>query len=382
MEKRLVRIAGALLDMMPQATESGIADIGSEPNIARARYDVSQAVVNSVNDYLSGNNRGGIEESGKLRERVAQYVSLPVENARCFSSPETAIETIARTYLEHGAEVVINSPAHKEIAIAAQGTGAKVINIASDSPANPQIETVINHIGPRTRMIFIENPNHVTGAMFSEAEIVFLLAYAESSMVVVDERYFEFSGRTVSDLVKRFPNLMVIRNIAEVHGMGPLCAGYIISDAENLEFVDRIAPSDPNAALAYRAAEAALNDPDCLQRNRVSIERARKLLGQYLPEIGYESISTPTDFLLLKTANMEFALRLFTDSGFRAEPINGIENLTNFVRVELGLPESAETLLMELSLAAGHLATGYNRNVGPSITDRLAALKKQAVTIG
>jgi histidinol-phosphate aminotransferase len=382
MEKRLVRIAGALLDMMPQATESGIADIGSEPNIARARYDVSQAVVNSVNDYLSGNNRGGIEESGKLRERVAKYVSLPVENARCFSSPETAIETIARTYLEHGAEVVINSPAHKEIAIAAQGTGAKVINIASDSPANPQIETVINHIGPRTRMIFIENPNHVTGAMFSEAEIVFLLAYAESSMVVVDERYFEFSGRTVSDLVKRFPNLMVIRNIAEVHGMGPLCAGYIISDAENLEFVDRIAPSDPNAALAYRAAEAALNDPDCLQRNRVSIERARKLLGQYLPEIGYESISTPTDFLLLKTANMEFALRLFTDSGFRAEPINGIENLTNFVRVELGLPESAETLLMELSLAAGHLATGYNRNVGPSTTDRLAALKKQAVTIG
>lgn len=382
MEKRLVRIAGALLDMMPQATESGIADIGSEPNIARARYDVSQAVVNSVNDYLSGNNRGGIEESGKLRERVAKYVSLPVENARCFSSPETAIETIARTYLEHGAEVVINSPAHKEIAIAAQGTGAKVINIASDSPANPQIETVINHIGPRTRMIFIENPNHVTGAMFSEAEIVFLLAYAESSMVVVDERYFEFSGRTVSDLVKRFPNLMVIRNIAEVHGMGPLCAGYIISDAENLEFVDRIAPSDPNAALAYRAAEAALNDPDCLQRNRVSIERARKLLGQYLPEIGYESISTPTDFLLLKTANMEFALRLFTDSGFRAEPINGIENLTNFVRVELGLPESAETLLMELSLAAGHLATGYNRNIGPSTTDRLAALKKQAVTIG
>jgi histidinol-phosphate aminotransferase len=382
MEKRLVRIAGALLDMMPQATESGIADIGSEPNIVRARYDVSQAVVNSVNDYLSGNNRGGIEESGKLRERVAKYVSLPVENARCFSSPETAIETIARTYLEHGAEVVINSPAHKEIAIAAQGTGAKVINIASDSPANPQIETVINHIGPRTRMIFIENPNHVTGAMFSEAEIVFLLAYAESSMVVVDERYFEFSGRTVSDLVKRFPNLMVIRNIAEVHGMGPLCAGYIISDAENLEFVDRIAPSDPNAALAYRAAEAALNDPDCLQRNRVSIERARKLLGQYLPEIGYESISTPTDFLLLKTANMEFALRLFTDSGFRAEPINGIENLTNFVRVELGLPESAETLLMELSLAAGHLATGYNRNVGPSTTDRLAALKKQAVTIG
>jgi histidinol-phosphate aminotransferase len=382
MEKRLVRIAGALLDMMPQATESGIADIGSEPNIARARYDVSQAVVNSVNDYLSGNNRGGIEESGKLRERVAKYVSLPVENARCFSSPETAIETIARTYLEHGAEVVINSPAHKEIAIAAQGTGAKVINIASDSPANPQIETVINHIGPRTRMIFIENPNHVTGAMFSEAEIVFLLAYAESSMVVVDERYFEFSGRTVSDLVKRFPNLMVIRNIAEVHGMGPLCAGYIISDAENLEFVDRIAPSDPNAALAYRAAEAALNDPDCLQRNRVSIERARKLLGQYLPEIGYESISTPTDFLLLKTANMEFALRLFTDSGFRAEPINGIENLTNFVRVELGLPESAETLLMELSLAAGHLATGYNRNVGPSTTDRLAALKKQAVAIG
>jgi histidinol-phosphate aminotransferase len=362
MEKRMVRIAGALLDMKP-ITASGGFDSKLDNFIpVRAAFEVSPAVVNAVNDCLSERVTCAAATADKLLESISNYVSLPISNIGCFSSPETAIETVARTYIEQGVEVVVGSPARKEFAVTAQSAGATVIDVEHDNPFDPQIEAIINHISPRTRMVFMENPNGATGAVFSEAEIVFLLAYAESTMVVIDERHFEHGGRTVAELVKRFPNLMVIRSISEAFGMGPLSVGYVLSDSENLGYLNRIAPIDSNSRLLYKAAEAVMGDMEYLKRNQAAMEKARELFSQHLPELGYVFETPPTDFVLLNVGNMEFATRLFADSGFRAENLSRYEHLENYIKVEIGNPEAAELLLMELSLAAGHLATGYNRN--------------------
>jgi len=376
MEKKFVRIAGALLDS--KLRRSAGDDVGEfdRTDAARTGYEVSQAVVNAINDCLSERRSGAIEDTKGLCDCISKYSLLHVENIKCFSSPEAAIETVARTYLEPEIEAVISAPADEVFETAVQSAGARAVCVDHDNPFDHQIEAIVNHIGPRTRMVFIENPNRITGAIFSEAEIVFLLAYAESTMVVIDERHFEHSGRTVADLVSRFPNLTVIRSVSGIFGMGPLNMGYALSDPENLEYFSRIEPIDPNAHLVYRAAEAALGDRGCLQRNRNASEQARALYASHLPEIGYTFQATPTDFLLLEVANMEFAMRLFADSGFNAENLSRIEHLDNYVKVEIGTPHAAELLLMELSLAAGHLATGHNRNRLGDLPNRLSADRK------
>ncbi len=354
MEKRLVKIAGALLDM--KLSEAGIR----EEMPGGTRYEVSQAVVNAVNDYLTDHSA---RSAGEALQALGRHTGMSTENIRCFASPEAAITMIARTYLEHGTEVVVNSPVDDGVLeTAAMGSGAEVVHVEHDDPFDPRIETVINHVGPRTRMVFIANPNSVTGATFSESEIVFLLAYAESTMVVIDERQIEQGGRTVADLVKRFPNLTVIRSIGEMFGMGSLCMGYALGDAESLQFLDRIAIADSNSHMIYRAAGAALGDPSCLELNRVAIERSRALFARHLPELGYVFQAPQTDFLLLRVANIDFGMRLLSDSGFHAENLGKFTHLENYIKIGIGNPESTEMLLLELSLAAGHLATGYNRN--------------------
>ncbi|OGC95507.1 MAG: hypothetical protein A2W25_01165 [candidate division Zixibacteria bacterium RBG_16_53_22] len=380
MEKKFVRIAGTLLDLKPRRCAGIDAGEFDRSGAAWAGYEVSQKVVNAINDSLSAHESAAIEDTKDLRGILSRYSSLPFENIKCFSSPEAAIETAARTYLEPDVEAVISAPSDEVFEAAVRGAGARIVCVDHDNPFDRQIEAVVNHIGPRTRMVFIENPNRVTGAMFSEAEIVFLLAYAESTMVVIDERNFEHSGRTAADLVTRFPNLTVIRSVSGIFGMGPLNMGYALSDPENLEYFGRVEPIDPNSRLIYIAAKAALGDSGCLQRNRTTIERSRALFISHLPEIGYAFQAAPADFMLLKVADMEFAMRLLADSGCRAEDLSQIEHLDNYVKVEIGTPEAAELLLMELSLAAGHLATGYNRNRLGDLPNRLSADRKFVVT--
>jgi histidinol-phosphate aminotransferase len=387
MEKRLVRIAKAILeldrfdsDRIPRdrrsarllRLDSGESTVGPSPGV--------KAAVKNFIDSLSSNNYCCYED--ELREGLAAYSSLPKEAIRSFSGSGEAFENIARTYLEPGSEIVTNSPVGGNIERTALCTGAGVVPLWHDNPFEIYIEALINSIGPRTRMIYISNPNEFSGASFTEAEIVFLLAYAERVMVVVDERAFEFCGHSVADLVMRFPNLVVLRTFTGAFGLGSTPQEYIFTDPVNLVFIDRVGNNGGQAPLSQVAAIAALKNPGFMRAFVDAVAESRKMLWRNLPQSGYEFHLTPANSFLLRVSDSNRAVDMLLSDGIAVKRLTSNERLDGYLRIAIGTPEQTDRLLISLSKFASELATGFNRNRLAGGVNRVASNVKDAVAVG
>jgi histidinol-phosphate aminotransferase len=378
MQRKLVKVSNAVLDLEPrQFSQEASLEMGrslsSRSDTKDSPLPPSPGVLRALNDYIAGNSldRYPNQEALELRERLSQYTSLPKENISCFGGSDVALEHIARTYLEPGVEAVMACADNADFRAIAQSTGATIVDIHQDDPFDIQIESVINQIGPRTRLVYLSNPDNLTGTAFSEPEIVFLLAYAERSMVVIDESYFEFSGRTVADLVRRFPNLIVVRSFSKAFGLASLRVGYILSDPDNLEFVNRLKITKNLSGLGRVAALAALEDMDFTNHYVDLINQSKKTLFQSLPEIGYEFKITSANFFLIRVSDPEVAVQRLLAADFRVRDFSKLPELTGYLQITIGIPEETDRLLLSLSRLAHELSTGMNRiSQRPSI-DRL-----------
>ena len=371
MQKRLVRVAGPVLDINPGPTANRryprLTDLRSAV-LKLDRNEMTTApsprVIEALHKAIATRplNLYPDSDAEDLRTKISEYISMSPDYVCCFGGDDIALDSIVRTYLDKDTDIVVNSSDFSSIRHSAASAGARVIDVFHDNPFRPGIESLIEKIGPRTRMIYISNPDDSSGAMFSQAEIVFLLAYAERIMVVVDEAYFEYSGVSVVELTRRFSNLAVIRTFSKAFGLAALRAGYVISDPENLEFIARIRPAVSMGVPDQMAAMAALDDPDYTREYVAQIRRSKEILSSRLPEMGYEFSISPANFFALRVSYAAEAAEALQQEGILVESLAGVKQLENYLRITIGTPDQMDRLLLVLSRIADRFATGLKKN--------------------
>ena len=369
MQKKYVRIANAILDLEPRDIDAG--SLTSDKNDNTAKSDRSgpiavadPEVISVLKDRLDGGllSNSYDPEAVDLRAEISRYTGILPEFIGCFAGEEDALGYISRTFLEPGTEMVVSGPVRAERLITARSTGAAIKAVQYDDPLSPGIEPLIDTIGNRTRIIYIGNPSDTIGSFFTEAELVFLLAYAEQAMLVLDESCFELSGFSAAEFVKKFPNLTVIRSLARPFGLAGMRASYVISDPENIGYFDRLR-SDAGIdgvtqAAAFLALERRLYKNDYFQE----LKTARRNLSSMLPELGYDFFIAPADFFILRVSDPEGSCRHLEKDGVSAIHLKDIRHMEGHIRVAIGNPWRVEELLLILSRMAEKYATGFNRN--------------------
>jgi histidinol-phosphate aminotransferase len=378
MEKRLVRVAGAVLEI-----ESGPAShlrseiepmadllkLDENENTVGPAPEVSEALSEFIHTQpLNWHESGRSEEN--LRTKLSDFLSLPKDAISCFNGTLAAVESVVRTYLESDVEALVDFPNHKNIGIMIRSTGADALPIEHGNPLKPQIETVISRITPKTRLIYLSNPNELSGAAYTESEIIFLLAYAERVMVVVQEEFAEFCGCSMSDLVMRFPNLAVIKSFSGAFGLASLKASYLLSDPDNIGLIERLKITDGISDPAAVAAGAALDDLAYVQKYVRAVEQSKKLIMSNLPQIGYEFLLNPTNFVLLRVSDSDAAVKLLSEQNILTCALSDHGCLNGYIRITLGTPSQMEKLLVVLGRLAPTLATGFNRNREATVVNR------------
>jgi histidinol-phosphate aminotransferase len=383
MLKKYVRVANAVLDLDP-------FELG-EVSIKKDQFDISNEssrgpspkAIEAVKRFLDKRPLSWYpdSEATELNNKISEYTKMPVEYIGCYPGTGAALDYLCRTFLEPGTEMMVSGPVFRQKLIAARTTGASVIEIRHEDPFSPEIEPVIDNIGKRTRLLYIGNPSDSIGSFFTEAELVFLLAYAEQTMVVVDESYFEFSGLSAVDLVKKFPNLAVIRSFSHAFGLAALKAGYIITDPENLNYINRLRSGDDVDAVARIAAEAVLDDTGFMLDYVEAVNQSKKIVSASLPEIGYEFYVAPANFIILKVSDSSVAVDLMKNNGVKVRDLSDIRQMRDHIRITIGDPETTDRLLLLLSRMAEKLATGFNRNKPVKSSSRLGELKTTGVGV-
>jgi histidinol-phosphate aminotransferase len=164
---------------------------------------------------------------------------------------------------------------------------------------------------PDVAVVWLCDPNNPTGAAEPagavEAVLEAAAALPSPPLVVVDEAYHEFTGRTYAGLRSRFPNLLVVRTMSKAFALPGIRVGYGVAARETIARLERVRPPGSMSTLSAHLATVALGRPADARANVSRIEAARDTFVAGLMAAGWSVSPSVTNFVLAHVGSHEEA---------------------------------------------------------------------------
>jgi histidinol-phosphate aminotransferase len=318
--------------------------LGPSPLAIRA----AQAALADANRYPDG---GGYY----LREKLAARWGVPADNLILGDGSTELIDLAARSLLHPGDEGATCEGSFPMYSISTRATGAGLV-MAPLREYVFDLDELARAVTPRTKLIFLANPNNPTGTMFTAAQLEqFLDRLPEHLVVVLDEAYYEYVDRPdysrSLELVRAGRSLLVLRTFSKVYGLAGLRIGYGIGPAELLAEINKVRSPFNTSGVAQAAALAALDDHEHVRRSLESNRAGLEQLRRGLAAMGVRYVPSVTNFLLVElgTDAQPVAERLLS-RGVIVRPMRWM-GFPSAVRATIGTAEENEKFLAELARA-------------------------------
>ena len=288
----------------------------------------------------------------KLLRRLAAHLNVPAGQIVLGNGSDEIMAMLGRVLLQAGDEVIIPAPSFLMYAIVTRSAGAVPVSVPLKNLAI-DLEAVLEKVGPRTRMIFICNPNNPTGSMVTRGDLeAFLRDLPKDVLVVVDEAYIDFvRDRQCADGLRHLDNtppVAVLRTFSKAYGLAGLRIGYGVMPAYLAELLNRVRMPFNVNTLAQVAATAALDDTRFLTQTIEMIHKGLDELYAGLEQRNLSYFTTQTNFFLIdvaRPADAVFQAMLQQGVIVRAMTAYGYPQ---YIRVNVGLPEENQRLLSAL----------------------------------
>ncbi|HYH60129.1 MAG TPA: histidinol-phosphate transaminase [Thermoleophilaceae bacterium] len=270
------------------------------------------AVLEAVDAQLAHLNRYPDPTATHLRRRLAERCDLPPERIAVGNGSCEILLAAAQAMLEPGAEIVYAWPSFSMYPHLAAMTGARAIEVPLDAAGRHDLEAMAREVTHATRIVLVCNPNNPTAtALPVDAIGAFVSDLPRHVAVILDEAYVEFSVMQDPDesldLVRRHPNLVVLRTFSKVYGLCGLRAGYSLGSADFKRAVDIVRqPFSVNALAQAAAAEALLHQDEVERRvERTAVERVH--VEAELAERGLATTESQANFTWVALGDREEA---------------------------------------------------------------------------
>ncbi len=287
-------------------------------------------------------------EQRELRRALEDYTGISSENIVAGSGSDELIDLVLRLFIEPGDKVINCPPTFGMYPFSTDICGGEVVNLIRKPDFSIDIAAVRKAVDKRTKVIFIASPNNPSGNTTSELEILELLDTVP--VVVVDEAYCEFSGKTVAPLVLKYSNLVVLRTFSKWAGLAGLRVGYGIFPANMAKYLMKIKqPYNVNAAAQLAALES-LKDISYLRGTIKAILDERERLFTKLSQLDWLKVyPSQANFVLCSVLNgkAEAIHQALRRKGIFIRYFDTPE-LKNCLRISVGKPEHTDTLIAAL----------------------------------
>jgi len=293
-----------------------------------------------------------------VRRRLAEYASRPVSQVLAFNGSDATLDCAVRALTVPGDRVCICSPCYDRFRVFAATYGAAIDSIYSADPFAPDVDRLLDGVDDRTRLVYVSNPNNPTGRLYTTEDLERLLRRLSDGVLLVDEAYYEFSGRTVAALLDRYDNLLITRSMSKAFGLAGLRAGYTLSSEAIAERLRRIWNGREMNVMAQLAAIAALDDFEYAARYVTAVLDAREWLTCELRTRGFDAMSTPGNFILLRVADPPGLLAQLRRAGIFIRNRSDLPQLAGIVRVTVGTRPQCERFLEALCATSISTASG------------------------
>jgi histidinol-phosphate aminotransferase len=314
------------------------------------------AAYNQVGKHLEDYPDGAATE---LREAIGRTYGLDPARIVCGAGSDDLLNLLARAYLADGDEAIHTAHGFLVYPIATLGAGATPV-VAAEKEYTADVDAILAHVTPRTKIVFLANPNNPTGTYIPFDEVKRLHAgLPKHVLFVIDAAYAEYVKRndyeSGIELVATSENVVMTRTFSKIYGLAALRLGWLYGPAHVVDAVYRIrGPFNVNAP-SIAAGVAALADVAHVERAREHNEKWLAWLTDEIRKLGLKVTPSVGNFILIhfpdaKTAKDADA-RL-TARGLVLRAV-GAYHLPNALRMSVGTEEANRGVVATLAEMMG-----------------------------
>jgi histidinol-phosphate aminotransferase len=293
-----------------------------------------------------------------LRRRLAERHGVSPDEILVGNGSNEIIELAARGFLRPRDEAVMADQAFVIYRMVTQAAGG-VARIVPLRDYTHDLDAIAEAVTPRTRLVFLSNPNNPTGTIFRRpAWEAFLRALRSRQLIVVaDDAYADYVEAadypdTVTERGDGTIPVLTLRTFSKLYGLAGLRIGYGIAPAAVVEAISRIRQPFNVNALALVGALAALDDQEHVTRTlRVNREGMRFLLDGFRRR-GLQWVPSAANFVLVRVGSGARVYAELLRRGVIVRPMD-VYGFPEHLRVTVGLPEENRRLLDALDEVLG-----------------------------
>ncbi|MBI4361849.1 MAG: histidinol-phosphate transaminase [Euryarchaeota archaeon] len=286
----------------------------------------------------------------RLKESLSGYTGLGAEHISVGSGASEILDTLCKISLEPLDRVVTPSPAYGMYSFLAMVHGASPDFVKTRWPRFEAKPRDILRAAEGARVIFLCSPNNPTGQAMPRGDIE-RVAEEFPGLVVVDEAYIEFGGKTVAPRVGDLENLVVVRSLSKFLGLAGLRVGYALASPRVAEALEKVRLPFNVSGPAQHVARVALEHLDHYRGARERIVRERERLRRALGAIPVlKAAPSEANFLLVRQRGKRPLYEELERAGIVVREMSGVVGLEGgrYLRITVGTPEENDRLIAAL----------------------------------
>ncbi len=315
----------------------------------------SPKVIETLKKIKQGNLSVYPEYSG-LRKALASYCNVNVEEVIPTNATDEAIKTIIETYIEKNKdEIIIPMPTFALFKFYAQLNEAVIREVLYNNDLSFPTDRVLSAINKNTKIVVLVDPNSPTGTSINENDIIKIIEKARrnGAVVMIDEAYCQFYGKTSISLIKKYDNLIITQTFSKAFGLAGLRLGYIISDKNNIKNIRKVLSPYSVNGVAVACAFAALKDQKYVKNYVKEVNESKKMLYKLLDSLKIKYFRSDANFVLLSLGkNAGYFCKKLKEDGILVRDRSSDAMLDGCVRVTIGTKKQTEELINAINNVA------------------------------
>ncbi|MFW0777130.1 MAG: histidinol-phosphate transaminase [Rickettsiales bacterium] len=292
----------------------------------------------------------------RLREAISEVHKVPAEQLVCSSGSDELIGMLIHAYAGEGDEVLMSEYGFLMYKIYGQSYSASIVK-APEKNLRTDVDAMLAAVTPRTKIVFVANPNNPTGSYITKDELARLHAGLPSHvLLVVDGAYSEYvTNPDYSDgkeLVANSDNVVVLRTFSKIYGLSALRLGWAYAPANICDVLNRIRGPFNVSIPAMEAGIAAVRDLEFTNKTRDFNNEWLAWLHKEISALGLTVYPSVANFVLVEFPEGKHGAKeangFMTERGLIPREVGGY-GLPNCLRISIGLEEDNKAVVATLA---------------------------------
>ncbi len=318
-------------------------------NTNESPYPPSPKVIEAIKSAAGGDLRLYPDpDCDKLREVISQYYGLNKNQIFIGNGSDEVLAMAFLTFFNKDETIIF-----PDISYSFYPVYANLYNLNYKlAKLNEDFSIPFEEFLTENGGIVIPNPNAPTGKCLETEKIEKILKYNQNKVVIIDEAYVDFGGNSVVDLIKNYPNLLVIQTLSKSRSLAGIRVGFALGQEELINGLNRIKNSFNSYTVnrvSNAAAIAAFEDQDYFEKCVNKIINTRETTVNKLEKLDFNIIPSKSNFIFITHAKYA-AKELFAklrEKGVLVRYFNK-NRIDNYLRVSIGSDKDMELFIEKI----------------------------------